>query len=153
MTTRRTFLATAASLAAVSAIEKMVPATKQAPSDQSVASQISSSYPVDDFDPNGFYTAVAREADGSLTLTCLVNNSAKERKTFAVDDLDGILRFIDEVGSPRISFIDWHGATGPDGSLVVHELAVDWDNGELPDDLAVAFNECRSRLSCSSVSA
>lgn len=142
MTTRRTFILDAISLAGISFIPKIAPAFGNLP-------QNGAATPVDaDFDINGFFVAVAREADGSVTLSELIDNRLKARETFAMDNVEGILRFIDEAGLRRISFIDWHGTSTADGNICVHEIEIDWIDGVLPPDLASAFCECAGLLFC-----
>ena len=141
MTTRRTFLVNVIGLAGLSiaprhflVLDDLSSAASGAPAD-------------DDFDFDGYYVAVSREADGSVVLSELINNNLKARATFAIDDLQGIEQFIEEAGLAKIRFIDWNAAPS-EGTIPVHEVEIDWRDGKLPASLALAFRECADLLSC-----
>lgn len=102
----------------------------------------------DQFDFQDFYIAVAREFDGSVTLSALVNNKLKERQTFEIDDAEGIANFINMVGLARILFIDWHGARQGLEAISVHEVTIDWEVENTPPGLQILFRECAELLSC-----
>jgi len=140
MIQRRTFLLTAATVGAMSIIPGMAHGLSQLPSgDQTVSDN--------EFDFNGFYVAVSREFDGSITLSALINNRLKERKSFLVDDAAGITEFINMVGSARIVFIDWHGAPTDKGEIRAHEISIDWETESPMISLQQSFRECAALLS------
>lgn len=142
MITRRTFVLSPISLAGLCIGSNLVPVSKLM-QDGPIATLDD-----DDFDINGFYIAVVREADGSVTLSELIDNKLKARESFAINDSAGILRFIDEVGLGRLRFIDWHGTSDTADIIRVHELEIVWSDGALQPSLASHFRECADLLSC-----
>jgi len=103
-----------------------------------------------EFDFDGFYVAVAREFDGSVTLSELINNKLKESKTFLIDDVNGIIGFISATGLARIVFIDWHGTPADSADIRAHEISIDWKEENPLIDLPTSFRECADLLSCPS---
>ncbi len=143
MMKRRTFLLTAATAGVISIIPSMARGLSQSPSGDQIISD-------DEFDFNGFYVAVSREFDGSVTLSELINNNLKERQTFLIDDVASIIEFIRSVGLARIVFIDWHGTQTVDTNILAHEISIDWADENPLIDLPQSFRECADLLSCPS---